>query len=123
MREEHQSAPAAYRERGSASAMICKTPPGLLGASISGFGPQRGFPEMQRDAASSCQNGPRRCYGSGLAAGEDILLDDRVNAPISIHYLGDAEVDANRNQGDRFILGQLLGRHQKLAHLAERIAQ
>ena len=37
------------------------------------------------------------CYGSGLATGEDILLDDRVNAPISINHLGDAEVDANRN--------------------------
>src|SRR5947208_2202852 len=109
MREEHQGALAAYRGRGSASAMICKTPPGLLGVSISEFGPQRGFPEKQRDAASSCQSGPRRRYGSGLAAGEDVLLDDRVDAPISIHYLGDAEVDADRNQGDRFILSQLLG--------------
>jgi hypothetical protein len=34
---------------------------------------------------------------SGLAASEDILLDDRVNAPISINHLGDAEVDANCN--------------------------
>src|SRR5258705_5169702 len=78
---------------------------------------------MQRDATSSCRSRPRRCYGSGLAAGEDILLDDRVNAPISIHHLGDAEVDANRNQGDRLILGQLLGCHQKFAHFPERIAQ
>ena len=44
-----------------------------------------------------CRNRPRRYYGSGLATGEDILLDDRVNAPISINHLGDAEVDANRN--------------------------
>ena len=86
-------------------------------------GLQRGCPEMQRDAASSCRSRPRRCYGSGLAAGEDILLDDCVDAPISIHHLGDAEVDANRNQRDRLILGQLLGCHQKFAHLAERIAQ
>jgi hypothetical protein len=54
---------------------------------------------------------PRRCCGSGLAAGEDILLDDCVDAPISIHHLGDAEVDANGNQRDRLILGQLLGCH------------
>ena len=60
-------------------------------------GPQRGCAEMQHDAASSCQSQPRRCYGSGLAAGEDILLDDRVNAPISIYHLGDAEVDADRD--------------------------
>jgi hypothetical protein len=38
-----------------------------------------------------------RVHGSGLATGEDILLDDRVDAPISINHLGDAEVDANRN--------------------------
>jgi hypothetical protein len=45
----------------------------------------------------SCRNRPRRCYGSGLTTGEDILFDDRVDAPISINHLGDAEVDANRN--------------------------
>ena len=37
------------------------------------------------------------CYGSGFAASEDILLYDRVNAPITVNHLGDAEVDANRN--------------------------
>jgi len=29
---------------------------------------------------------------------EDILLDDRVDAPISINHLGDAEVDSDRSK-------------------------
>ena len=35
--------------------------------------------------------------GSGRAAREDVLLDDRMDAPVSINHLGDAEVDTNRN--------------------------
>src|ERR1700687_6106084 len=81
------------------------------------------LPETATTRPGSCRNRPRQCYRSGLATGEDILLDDRVDAPISVNHLGDAEVDANRNQRDRLIFGQLLGRHQKFAHLAERIAQ
>src|ERR1700733_15754203 len=61
--------------------------------------------------------------GSGLAASEDILLDDGVNAPIAVDHLGDSEVNANRDQGDGLVFGQLLCRHQKSAYLAERIAQ
>src|SRR6516165_4617564 len=63
------------------------------------------------------------CLASGLAAGEDVLLDDGVNAPVSVNDLGDPEVDADRDQGDGFVFGQLLGRHQEFTHLAERIAQ
>src|SRR6266446_10864274 len=61
--------------------------------------------------------------GAGLATSEDVLLDDRVDAPVAVNHLGDAKVDADCNQRDRLILRQLLSRHQKLAHLAKRIAQ
>src|SRR5437764_2240395 len=47
--------------------------------------------------------------GSGHAAGEDILLDDRVDAPVAVNHLGDAEVDADGDQRDCLILRQLLG--------------
>ena len=61
------------------------------------LGHRRVAPERQRDAARVLPERPRRYCGSGLATGEDIFLDDRVNAPISINHLGDAEVDADRN--------------------------
>jgi hypothetical protein len=32
---------------------------------------------------------------SGLATGEQILLDDRMDAPIPVNHLGDAEIDAS----------------------------
>src|SRR4051812_24229162 len=60
---------------------------------------------------------------SGHAASEDILLDDRVDAPVAVNHLGDAEVDADGDQRDCLILCQLLSHHQELAHLAERISQ
>jgi hypothetical protein len=66
--------------------------------SMTRFGHQRGC------AATAARRGQApagtdrvRCYGSGLAASEDILLYDSVNAPITVNHLGDAEVDANRN--------------------------
>ncbi len=59
--------------------------------------PSTRLPETAETRPGSCWNRPRRCCGSGLATGEDILLDDRVDAPISVNHLGDAEVDANRN--------------------------
>jgi hypothetical protein len=61
--------------------------------------------------------------GSHLVASEDVLPDHRVDSPVAVNHLGDAEVDADCNQRDCLILCQLLGRHQELAHLAERIAQ
>ncbi len=61
--------------------------------------------------------------GSGLATSEDVLLDNRVDAPVAVNHLGDAEVDADCDKRDCLILRQLLSRHQELAHLAERIAQ
>src|SRR6185503_16508738 len=33
---------------------------------------------------------------SGHAAGEDVLFDDRVDAPVAVNHLGDPEVDADR---------------------------
>ena len=61
------------------------------------LGHRRVAPERQRDAARVLPERPSRYCGSGLATGKDIFLDDRVNAPISINHLGDAEVDADRN--------------------------
>jgi hypothetical protein len=56
-----------------------------------------GSPEIAARRGQALPEPTASCYGSGLATGEDILLDDRVDAPISINHLGDAEVDANRN--------------------------
>ena len=62
------------------------------------FGNQRGCPEMAARRGQAPAGTDRvGCYGSSLAASEDILLDDRVNAPITVNHLGDAEVNANRN--------------------------
>ena len=47
-------------------------------------------------------------HGSTLATGKDILFDDGVDAPVSIDYLGDAEIDADGDQRDRFILVSFL---------------
>ena len=35
---------------------------------------------------------------SGLATSEDVLLDDRVDAPVAVNHLGDTEVDADCDQ-------------------------
>ena len=62
------------------------------------FGHQRGCPETAARRGQAPAGTDRvGCYGSGLAASEDILLDDRMDAPISVDHLGDAEVNANRN--------------------------
>ena len=58
---------------------------------------ERGCRERQRDAAWLLPEPTASVFGSGLATGKDVLLDNRVDAPISINHLGDAEVDANRN--------------------------
>ena len=62
------------------------------------FGNQHSRPEM----APGCGQAPTgtgrvECCGSGLAASEDVLLDDRVNAPITVNHLRDTEVNANRD--------------------------
>src|SRR6266566_24886 len=56
-------------------------------------------------------------------AGEQVLLYDGVNAPVAVDNLGDAEVDRNRHQRNRLVLGEPLGGHQERSHLAERIFQ
>ena len=55
--------------------------------------------------------GPRAQYlayagrnGSGLITSEDVLLDDRVDAPVAVNHLGDAEVDADCDKRDCLIL-------------------
>src|SRR5260370_42307204 len=82
----------------------------------------------QRAAISSTKASLRGWFttgrnGSRLAASENVLLDDRVDAPVAVNHLGDAEVDADCDQRDCLILRQLLSCHQEPAHLAERIAQ
>ena len=69
----------------------------LLGVSISGFGLSAVDPKCSAMRPAPAKADRVAVQRSGLAAGEDILLDDRVNAPISINHLGDAEVDADRN--------------------------
>src|SRR5476649_319947 len=55
-------------------------------------------------------------------AREDVLAHDRVHAPIAVDDLRHAEVDGNRHQADRLVLGELLCRHQEAPHLAEGVA-
>src|SRR5476649_86053 len=57
-----------------------------------------------------------------ILAREDVLTHDRVHAPIAVDDLRHAEVDGDRHQADRLVLGELLRRHQEAPHLAERIA-
>jgi hypothetical protein len=45
-----------------------------------------------------------------------------VDAPIGVDHLGHPEIDRNRHQRDRFVLGEPLGGHQKMPHLAECVA-
>ena len=59
----------------------------------------------------------RRC------AGKQILLDDGVDAPVTVDHLGDAEVDSDGDERDRLVLAQSLGGHQEAAHLAECIPE
>src|SRR5476649_718646 len=72
--------------------------------------------------------GPRAIHTRGspspdkILAREDVLAHDRVHAPIAVDDLRHAEVDGDRHQADRLVLGELLRRHQEAPHLAERIA-
>src|SRR5207249_3921097 len=58
---------------------------------------------------------------SGLDTRKQVLSDHRVHAPISIHHLRNAEVDGDSHQRDGFVLAQLFGGHQEMAHLTERV--
>jgi hypothetical protein len=73
----------------------------MLALTFSAFDPFRKSAQLPRNGARCGQapTGTDRvgCYGSGLAASEDVLLDDRVNAPITVNHLGDTEVNANRD--------------------------
>ncbi len=45
-------------------------------------------------------------YALGLPRREQALLDDRVDAPVAVDHLGHAEIDGDRHQRDRLVLGQ-----------------
>ena len=47
----------------------------------------------------------------------------RGDAPVAVDHLRDAEVDRDRHQRDRLVLGEALGGHQEGAHLAEGVPQ
>jgi hypothetical protein len=50
------------------------------------------------------------------------LLQDRVNAPIGVDYLGHTEIDRNRHQRDCFVLAEPLCCHKEMPHLSECVA-
>jgi hypothetical protein len=54
---------------------------------------------------------------------ENTLLDHRVDAPVAVHDLGDAEVHGDRHQRDCLVFAELLCGHEEVAHLAECVAQ
>jgi hypothetical protein len=56
-------------------------------------------------------------------AGKEALLDDRVDAPITIDHLRDTEINPDGHERNRLVLGEPLGGHQEAPHLAERIPQ
>jgi hypothetical protein len=58
---------------------------------------------------------------SHRCAGEEALLDDGVNAPVAVDHLGYAEVDSDRDERNRLVLGQSFGFHEERAHLAESV--
>ena len=60
---------------------------------------------------------------SGRHTGKQALLDDRVDAPIAIDHLRDAEINPDGHERNRLVLGEPLGGHQEASHLAECIAQ
>jgi hypothetical protein len=62
--------------------------------------------------ASSCRH-----------AGKEALLDDRVDAPITIDHLRDTEINPDGHERNRLILGEPLGGHQEDPHLTECIPQ
>ena len=56
-------------------------------------------------------------------AGENALLDDRVNPPVSVNNLRNAEIDRNRYQRDRLVFGEALGVRQERSHFAEGVLE
>src|SRR5271168_1557681 len=56
-------------------------------------------------------------------AGKQALLDDGVEAPVAVDYLGDAEIDPDGDERDRLVLAQSLGGHQEAAHLTESVPE
>ena len=64
---------------------------------------------------------PVRSLASHRCTGEEVLLDDGVDAPVAIDHLGYAEVDSDRDERNRLVLGQSFGFHEERAHFAESV--
>src|SRR5260370_36858761 len=67
------------------------------------------------------QEAPHPC--SSDRAGENALLDDGVNAPVSVDNLRDTEIDRNRYQRDCLVFGQALGVHPERSPFWEGILE
>src|ERR1700730_16103965 len=59
--------------------------------------------------------------GSSGVAGENRLLQDRMNAPVGVHYLCHSEINGDRHQRNRIVLGQPPRRHKEMPHLPKRV--
>ena len=84
---------------------IVSYPPRDTGAPI------LGFPSLHGSSRAS----------SRRYTGKQVLLDDRVDAPIAIDHLRDAEIDSDGHKRNRLVFGQSLGAHQETTHFAKRI--
>src|SRR5262249_40068123 len=73
--------------------------------------PILGFPSLHGSSRAS----------SRRYTGKQVLLDDRVDAPIAIDHLRDAEIDSDGHKRNRLVFGQSLGAHQETTHFAKRI--
>jgi hypothetical protein len=83
-------------------------------------GSWRGWPRSVPPAASFLEDIQA---SSCRHAGKEALLDDRVDAPITIDHLRDTEINPDGHERNRLILGEPLGGHQEDPHLAECIPQ
>jgi hypothetical protein len=82
---------------------------------------QRDFLQPGQRHTVTLQEAPQPC--SRNRAGENALLDDSVNAPVSVDNLRNTEIDRNRYQRDCLVFGQALGVHQERSHFAECILE
>src|SRR6516162_11711267 len=72
-------------------------------------------------SAAARRRAPQPC--SSDRAGENALLDDGVNAPVSVDNLRDTEINRYRHQRDCLVFGQALGVPQERSHFAECILE
>jgi len=86
-----------------------------------GYGQERrAHGRLRRTDFRTSSSGP--ATACSVATGEDPLLDHAVHAPVAVDHLSDTEVGRHRQQRYGLVLGQVLSRHEKAAHLPERVA-